>query len=65
MILKNEKDFDDVFDSLLIANEKKESKFSDIKFEVQYFYNNSIVYPIRSFIQGVKNLWYYKSVILE
>ena len=46
-----------------MKKETLKSAIDKIKFEISYFWNNSIMYRIRYFIQGVKNLWYWKSVI--
>jgi hypothetical protein len=35
----------------------------DLKFELEYFWNNRIMYPIRVVKNGFKNYWYYRKVI--
>jgi len=37
----------------------------DIKFEIDYFWNNSIMYPIRRFLRGIRNFWYFRKEIWE
>lgn len=36
---------------------------NDIKFEIEYFWNNSIVYPIKRFIYGIKNFGRWSSIV--
>ena len=38
-------------------------KLENISFEISYWWNNSILYPIRSFKKGISNLWKWRKII--
>jgi hypothetical protein len=58
-------------DSLNDRDSNKNSKkisffqtlYEDITFEVGYWWDNSIVIPIRSFFKGIDNLWKWRKII--
>ena len=40
-------------------------KLENFKFEIDYWWNNSIMYPIRKFRKGISNLWKWRKIIWE
>jgi hypothetical protein len=37
--------------------------YEDLKFEIIYWWENSIIYPIKSFLKGIDNLWRWRKII--
>jgi hypothetical protein len=44
-------------------NKKDESFLENTKFELDYWWHNSIMHPIRKFFKGLDNLWKWRKII--
>jgi len=50
------------FDSFYF-DKSKETKLDSIKFEIKYFWDNSIIFPLNQIKTGIKNLWIWFPII--